>query len=216
MHMEYARTLAALVYGRRVTDDVEFGDYLQYARIGLLEAFERFEPAHGVQFRTFAAHRIRGAILDGVAQLSERQQQAALRRRVRHDRATSLLEDADPAVAGGRGVLEQLAEVALGLAIGILLEDTGMFADESTAPAAPDGPYRSVALKQTRARLDEMVHRLAESERRVIKQHYHYGHPFEQIAREVGVTKGRISQIHKQALQSLRAMLSGAHALERS
>src|SRR5262245_21524787 len=66
LHMPYARIVAATYYSRRYNDEVEFGDYLQYASIGLLEALERFDPERGAQFRTFAARRMHGAILNGL------------------------------------------------------------------------------------------------------------------------------------------------------
>jgi RNA polymerase sigma factor for flagellar operon FliA len=44
LHMPYARVVAATYYSKRFHDEIEFGDYLQYASIGLLEALERFDP----------------------------------------------------------------------------------------------------------------------------------------------------------------------------
>lgn len=41
-------------------------DVISYGIIGLIEAVERFIPAKGVKFETFATLRIRGAILDAL------------------------------------------------------------------------------------------------------------------------------------------------------
>ncbi|HEY0824821.1 MAG TPA: sigma factor, partial [Ramlibacter sp.] len=51
LHMHYAKVVAASYYSRRFHDEIEFGDYLQYASLGLLEALDRYDPARGVQFR---------------------------------------------------------------------------------------------------------------------------------------------------------------------
>src|SRR3989304_735366 len=37
-----------------------------YGVIGLLKAIERFDPSRGILLKTYAEHRIRGAILDGL------------------------------------------------------------------------------------------------------------------------------------------------------
>src|SRR5207247_5117094 len=74
LHLPYARTLAATFYARRFHDEIEFGDYLQFASVGLLEALDRYDPGRGVQFRTFAARRMQGAILNGLEKLTEKQQ----------------------------------------------------------------------------------------------------------------------------------------------
>jgi RNA polymerase sigma factor FliA len=43
---------------------VELNDLIHTGVIGLIEAFNNFDPARGVKFETFAVPRIRGAILD--------------------------------------------------------------------------------------------------------------------------------------------------------
>src|SRR3954468_3185376 len=90
LHLPYARTIAATLYARRFHDEIEFGDYLQLARVGMLEAVDRFDPARGVQFRTFASRRMQGAILNGIERLTEKQQQIAARQRLRADRVAGV------------------------------------------------------------------------------------------------------------------------------
>jgi RNA polymerase sigma factor FliA len=72
LHLPYARIVAASYYAKRFHDEIEFADYLQLASLGLIEALGRFDPGVGVQFRTFAARRMHGAILDGIEQLTEK------------------------------------------------------------------------------------------------------------------------------------------------
>jgi RNA polymerase sigma factor (sigma-70 family) len=45
---------------------VEIDDLVGWGHMGLIEAADRFDPARGVTFRTFAHRRIRGAMLDGM------------------------------------------------------------------------------------------------------------------------------------------------------
>ena len=45
---------------------MQFDDLVSCGAIGLLEAFDRFEPSRGIQFSTFAEYRIRGAMLDAL------------------------------------------------------------------------------------------------------------------------------------------------------
>ena len=55
---------------RRVPHAVELDDLIAYVQIGLLEALQRFDEDRGLKFATFAWHRVRGAILDGLAKMS--------------------------------------------------------------------------------------------------------------------------------------------------
>lgn len=219
-HGEYARTMAALLYGRRYSDDVDFGDYLQYANIGLLEAMERFDPERGAQFRTFAARRIQGAILNGLERFTERQQQVNARQRLRAERSRDLHEAAAEQSGwsgpGGEQQPEQLAryvaEVGVGLALAWLLEGTGMVDVGERGETVPF--YRSTELRQAREHLLRVLDSLPWQERHVLRGHYLQDIRFDEIARELGLTKGRISQIHKKGLQRLRGMLSGACGLD--
>lgn len=54
---------------RRVPHAVEIDDLIAYGQIGLLEAMQRFDEDRGLKFATFAWHRVRGAILDGLAKM---------------------------------------------------------------------------------------------------------------------------------------------------
>src|SRR3970282_2428224 len=45
---------------------VELDDLVHDGVVGLLECARRFDPSRGVNFRTYARYRIRGAILDGL------------------------------------------------------------------------------------------------------------------------------------------------------
>jgi RNA polymerase sigma factor for flagellar operon FliA len=211
--MPYAKTVAAMAYAKRYHDEIEFGDYLQYASIGLLEAMERYDPGRGVQFRTFAARRMHGAILNGIERLTEKQQQIALRQRLRSERIEQARQSALEAVgspAAGLHTPEQLmkfvSEMGVGLAVCWMLEGTAMVDSEERAVSLPF--YRSTELRQLRDRLLHAVEHLPEQQRAVVRGHYLQEIPFDQIAASLQLTKGRISQVHKQALQHLRKLLA--------
>ena len=41
-------------------------DLLSYSAIGYLRAERKYDPSRGIKFKTYAEHRIRGAIMDGI------------------------------------------------------------------------------------------------------------------------------------------------------
>jgi RNA polymerase sigma factor for flagellar operon FliA len=202
-YAEFARMMAAKAYGRRTSPEVEFDDYLQYARIGLLESIERFDPAHGAKFETYAAVRINGAILNGLASASELHEQLAARRRLVAARTASLREDAVPAAADD--VFGRLADIAIGLAVGFMLEGSGMFQDAE--PGMPDNSYSGVELRQMRRRLHGTIAQLPERQRHVVHAHYVQNLAFDEIAATLKLSRGRVSQLHREALATLAALL---------
>lgn len=203
----YARVLAGVYYSRRFHDEIEFGDYLQYASIGLLEAMERYDPDRGVLFRTFAARRMHGAILNGIERLTEKQQQIAAMQRMRAQRLDAARSLATlPADGGPEQLLKYVAEVGLGLALTWMLEGTAMV--EGCAGTEVRPFYQRAELKQVRERLLQALDALPPAERTVLRCHYLQEIPFDRIAGMLELTKGRISQLHRQALQRLRTSMS--------
>lgn len=192
------RRLAARIYGRRCGAELDYADLVQIGMTGLLEAIDRYTPARGVRFETFATHRIEGALLNGLAAYSELQRQLAVRRELVRERSRSLQETAPQ----DRSALERLAEVAIGLALGFALEDSG--ADEGQEATLPDNAYTRTELAQLRRRLAELTEQLPEAERRVVFRHYFQQQSFDEIASSMNLSKGRISQIHHAALRRLR------------
>jgi RNA polymerase sigma factor for flagellar operon FliA len=198
------RRLAGKVYRRRVGRELEYADLVQLGVVGLLEAIDRYTPARGVRFETYAAYRIEGAILNGLPSYSELQRQLTVRRELAHERARSLRQGVGDE---GKSALERLADLAIGLALGFSLEDDREPLDE---PGEPDNAYTRVELAQWRRHLADLVKQLPDAEQRVIARHYLQQQPFDEIARGMGLTKGRISQIHHAALKRLRGRLTGA------
>lgn len=200
--MSYAKAVAARLFAGRHRNDVEFDDFLQLANIGLIEAIGRFDPSRETQFTTFCTPRLRGAVLNGIQKLTEAQEQLSFDRRRRAERVESL-----------RGMREEKRQIqsvkslAAGLAIGFMLEGTGMFLGSETLSCSYGEGYESTAWRQTGIRLRAAVGELPTNERKVISLHYFDALPFEQIATLLDLSKGRISQLHRAGLERLRSAL---------
>jgi RNA polymerase sigma factor for flagellar operon FliA len=198
-YLPFAKQLAAKLYAGRTVAEVEFADYYQHAVIGLLEAIDRYDSTIGCGFKSYAQHRIRGAVLTAAEKLTERSEQIAFKREVARERAYSLktiIADADR-----RDAFEEMVDVAIGLAIGFLLQDSGMYRREEGAALDYYGSDELVAAAE---RMQEMLAVLTPGERAVVEYHYIEEMRFTVIADILKVTRGRISQLHASAIQKLR------------
>ncbi|HVQ14981.1 MAG TPA: sigma factor, partial [Vicinamibacterales bacterium] len=70
-YLQLAHVAAAKFFRLRPDNAVSFSDYLQYARLGLVEAIDGFDPLREASFETYSSYRIRGAMLNGLARESE-------------------------------------------------------------------------------------------------------------------------------------------------
>jgi RNA polymerase sigma factor for flagellar operon FliA len=203
-HQDLVRILAAKLYRQRWSDEVPFDDYYQSGMVGLLEAAGRFDASRGFLFSSFATPRIVGSILNSLESATERNRQIAAHKQMASERAASVAE-AGSSGGSAEDALVRIADIAIGLAIGFMLEGSGLYS-EGDELSHCDG-YRSLACEQTAAALRKALACLPERQRELIELHY-FGHmPFKDIAARVGLTKGRISQLHAEALKTLRRHL---------
>ncbi|HEX7753410.1 MAG TPA: sigma-70 family RNA polymerase sigma factor [Novosphingobium sp.] len=184
----------------------DFAELLQLASVGLLEAIDGYKPELGVPFRYYCTRRIRGAIAEGVGRLTEVNQQISTRRRIQRERLRALrTQGIEP-----RSLEEKLTligDIAAELAIGLMLEETAMFVREDECDPALDA-YETLSWRQGVQHLLEALNGLPPRDAQVIRYHYLEGLPFDQIARLMALSKGRISQIHKAGVGLLRKRLS--------
>lgn len=197
-YLALARAIAGRLARDRRASAADRGDFDQFACEGLLQALDRYDPLAGVPFAAFARRRIAGAIAAGAARLTELGTQFSHRRRVERERIRALAAS-DAAV----DPLAALADLAVGLAIGLMLDGTGIVAANDTADTRP-GAYDSLAWRETMALLTAAVDALPDAEAMVIRQHYHHGVPFAEIATLLRLSRGRISQLHRAAIERLR------------
>jgi RNA polymerase sigma factor FliA len=198
---------------------VEVDDIIQAGMMGLLDAVGRYEETQGAQFETYAAQRIRGAILD------ELRAADWLPRGVRKN-----MRRIEKAVSGlqqklGRAPTEQQLADELGMPLAeyqkslqdargyqlLYYEDLTESGEEgfferhagSSHPSALD----ELIDEDMRARLIEAVEMLPEREKLVMGLYYEQELNLREIGEVLGVTESRICQLHTQATARLRAML---------
>ncbi|WP_448661546.1 sigma-70 family RNA polymerase sigma factor [Sphingomonas sp. CJ20] len=196
-----ARAIALRQFRARPRNGGELNDMEQFAYEGLLVAIERYDPLRGVPFGAFARRRIIGSIADGAARMNEIDAQYSYRRRIETERLRSLRAEAEPT-----DPLEALSDLAAGLAIGLMLDGSNLVEPGDGVDRRPNA-YESLAWRQLNAELHHAIDRLPEREAAIIRQHYENGVSFSQIAHLLGLSKGRVSQLHALALGKLRARL---------
>jgi RNA polymerase sigma factor for flagellar operon FliA len=209
-YLPLARSAAGRLFRTRPDNSVPFADYLQYARTGLVEAIDHYDPGREASFATYSSHRIRGAVLDGLRRETELAAQRTFWQTHQRERIDSLKPQT---WISGDGEIEALAGMAVGLAIGFLLDQQP---DELADTAVPANPYAAAELAELRRLVRSAVERLPDREREVIRHHYFAHRDFRVIAQDLGVTPGRVSQLHSQALSHVREQLRARIGFDRT
>lgn len=200
LYRPYARAIAAR-RGLKGCGPAGTNDAEQWAYEGLLQAIDSYDPLRGAPFPGFARRRIVGSIRDGLSRATELDAQMSARRRIERERLRSLKDDARESDA-----IQRLADVAVGLAIGLMLDGTKLIASDDQPDPSPSA-YDSLVWRQTQSRLTRAVACLPKREAMIIMNHYEHGLSFAHIAELLGLSKGRVSQLHRAALQKLHAKI---------
>lgn len=201
---------------------IEMDDLLGDGVIGLMEAVKKYQPGRGVQFKTYASARIRGAILDGLRRLDWaprrlRRKARDLERRVGElsnelgrppspdELATSLgvsREEIETLMAETNGSfivsLDELVKITDNSSF--LLADT-ISDDTQDIPAEVERRERQVVLK-------DAIDQLGERERTCISLFYYEGLTNKEVAHVMGVSPARVCFLHNRALGKLKARLA--------
>lgn len=202
--------MVAAQISRSVGRSIEFDDLVGAGREGLLDAARRFDPTRGVPFRAYANFRVRGAMLDGVRQLSLLPRRAY--ERISALKAAASVSEGDaeqafvvgptlPASAADAALAEHLSAVAMAAAVGIATETRGEAADDEESPEEALG--RAELIQVVRSAIAE----LATDEGELVRRHYFEGERLEDIGRDLGMSKSWASRIHTRAVARLAKRL---------
>ena len=200
----------ALRLKAKLPRSIELGELISSGTLGLMEALGKFRPQLGIRFETYAESRIKGAMLDELRRLdwfprSLRQRVRVLdeaMRKVEHEQGRQATEDELQKITGldMRDVRQGLEALQNQLWISLdAIQDT-------LSGEGPEGgePFRSTALQELVERVAPLIDRLTPREKLVLSLYYTDELNMRETAEVMGITEGRVSQLHSQALSRLR------------
>jgi len=196
---------------------VDTGDLVSAGVFGLMNAIDKFDPANGSKFETYAIPRIRGAILDGLRALDWVPRSVRSRSRSVQD-AIALLEHqlgrtpTDEEISAELKIsVEELEKWLADIAAGSVGPLDHVAMDNTAAEAdAQIQPGRAMEEGELRAAMRAEISRLPEREQAILILYYEDGLTLSEIGEALGVTESRISQIHTKAVLQLRSRLAAA------
>jgi RNA polymerase sigma factor for flagellar operon FliA len=205
---------------RKLRPGVELEDLVMDGNFGLMRAIDAFDPARGVKFETYATPVVRGSIFNGLRSLDwvpERTRGKARQLQKAMDKISQTTgrppteqEIAEELKISAKEVYELINDLScvyllsLDQPLGFSDDDEVTIMD--TVQDAKKGfqPEAEVEFVEQRNVLRDAINRLDDREQVLIKKHYLQGVNFEAIAREMGVSKQRVSQMHTRAIRKLR------------
>lgn len=205
--------------------NVEQSDLVSFGVFGLIDAIEKFDPARGYKFETYAIARIKGAILDELRSIDWVPRSVRSKART-VERAMAKLESehhrtpTDDEVAEEMGVTPDQLQTMLSQIsfVGVAALDEMLSAGDrgesvtlgDTVADSGAGPMGVYEVEEMRQILAESINRMPEREKIVLTLYYYEGLTLAEIGRVLGVTESRVCQIHTKAVLQLRSRITAA------
>lgn len=214
-HLYLVRAIAQEVrYSLPQSVDVE--DLVQAGSLGLIQAARRFEPERGFVFSTFARHRIKGSILDGLRDLDwasrdDRKKMkkidAALWELERDlNRAPTTEEIAARLGVSALALWRVLCRVPIELSCPTFPEHIEND-NPLDIPDPRDWPEKLCARSEMQGQIAAAVASLPPRYREMIRLYYFEDLSMLECGKRMGVAESRISQMHSVAMKRLLGVL---------
>jgi RNA polymerase sigma factor for flagellar operon FliA len=221
--------LAKYIAGRmaiHLPREIDERDVIGWAVVGLLEAVEKYDPDQKASFSTFASYRIKGEIRDSVRQLDwlprlQRQKvkkvtaaaeklRASLGREPQHEEVARELDMTVDEVHSQLSKLASAELLSLDQPLGspLVTGDEYELTLQSVVKDAGESPVEIVEKRSKLEALAEAIPELTENQQKVIYLYYNEELTLKEVAGVLGLTEGRVCQIHKEAVEKLRSKMA--------
>jgi RNA polymerase sigma factor for flagellar operon FliA len=212
-----ARRLHQSIQGR-----VDLDDLISAGTIGLIAAIDRFDPVRQLQLKTYAEHKIRGAMMDhlrsidilsrddrrrtketGAArvELERRLQRTATYAEVAEEMGLTLEEYTKTLTAPG-------AQAPFSLDASVKGSDGALKFSELMPDRSTPSPEQRLAESELRSCVSEAIDALKPKTRSVITLHYAHGLTMRKIASMLDMSEWQVQESRRKAIGELRSRLA--------
>jgi RNA polymerase sigma factor FliA len=224
--VEYAQLVKYIAHRLAVNlpSSVDKNDLTSAGILGLIKAVETFEPERGFKFETYAAHKIRGAILDELRALDWVPR--SVRQKARELQKTyAKLENEfgrlpyDDEVCDSLGISlkeyeDLLSEVTPATLVSLeeAMPDRSSDAKElrvidTIEDPGSSNPLKELGFAEVKNILKDAIANLPEKEKLVVALYHYEELTLKEIGVVLDITESRVSQIHSKAILKLRSRL---------
>jgi len=219
-HLPQVRWIANRIYDK-LGGAISLEDLISTGIVGLINAIDSFDPRHNVKLKTYAEHKIRGAILDSIrgldgipahkrkrlkemehaiVQVENRLQRSATDEEIAAELKMSLSEYQD--------TLLELRAVSLGSLDEVPEDHTESRLIKYVPYDENEQPARIFERAQLEKLMAEAIDKMPKLEKTILSLYYKEGQNLRDIAQILDIHITRASQLKSQAILRLRAFMN--------
>jgi RNA polymerase sigma factor for flagellar operon FliA len=222
-YMPLVHSIASMVSGKGLPPNIEYDDLVSDGSIGLMKAWENFDPNRGVKFETYASYRIRGEILDGlksynpvpyrvqvmVRDLAQKGVKSLVDRE--EEEEDKMLEKKELSEDEFKVALKRIKKIVSASALMYLLSIEGM-AEVGIEPQVPGEttPASEAEFAELKSRIREIVDNLPPLQKKVLELFYKQGINQKTIAKRLNLSRPKVCRVIARSINNIKAKLKHA------
>lgn len=223
--MPLVHAIASMVSNKGLPPNIEYDDLVSDGTVGLMKAWENFDPKRGVKFETYASYRVRGEILDGLKSYNPVPYRVQVMVRdlakkgtgsVLEDKKTAkreaeeekLLDKAELSEDEFKTALKRIKKIVSASALMYLLslEDMTSMGVEAQV-SGETTPASEAEFDELKLRIRAIVEELPQDQREVVKCFYHKSLNQKTIAQKLDLSRPKVCRLLAKGIGTIRNKL---------
>lgn len=218
--MPLVHSIASMVSGKGLPPNIEYDDLVSDGTVGLMKAWENFDPGRGVKFETYASYRVRGEILDGLKSYSPVPYRVQVMVRDLAKKGVSsvvgkgsekeekLLEKKELTESEFKQALKRIKKIVSASALMYLLslEEMSSFGVEAPVPGEST-PAAEAEFAELKQRIRSIVEGLPPLQKKVAEMFYNQGINQKTIAEKLGLSRPKVCRVLAKTINTVRSKL---------
>ncbi len=216
-YMPLVHSIASMVSGKGLPPNIEYDDLVSDGTVGLMKAWDNFDPKRGVKFETYASYRIRGEILDGlknyspvpyrvqvmVRNLAKKGVGSVLSKKEKEEE--KLLEKKELTEEEFKQALKRIKKIVSASALMYLLSIEEMSAAGVEAQVSGEvTPASEMDFAELKDRIRTSVQDLPPLQRQVVELFFHKGINQKTIASKLKLSRPKVCRLINKAIETLK------------
>lgn len=218
--MPLVHSIASMVSGKGLPPNIEYDDLVSDGTIGLMKAWERFDPNRGVKFETYASYRVRGEMLDGlknynpvpyrvqvmVRDLAKKGVGSVLNRKEKEEE--QLLEKKELTENEFKQAVKRIKKIVSASALMYLLSIEEMAGVGVEAPVPGEKtPASELEFMEMKNKLRNIVQGLPPLQKKIVEMFYHQGINQKTIASKLKLSRPKVCRVLAKAIKNIQSKL---------
>lgn len=217
--MPLVHSIASMVSGKGLPPSVDYNDLVSDGTVGLMKAWDNFDPNRGVKFETYASYRIRGEILDGlknyspvpyrvqvmIRDLAKKGYKAAVAERLKKEE--KLLEKKELTEAEFKSAVKKIKKIVSASALMYLLSLEEMESRTEVMVATERGPADELEFTELKDRMDAAILKLPKLNQQVMELFYKKGINQKTIASQLKLSRPKVCRVIDRSVRFLQQEL---------